>query len=252
MRDDAPYCIIYRLKRQTCAVSWGEGVNYPIGQINHRYLGSSVYTMLREALITGRLKPDDRLRIRELAAQVGTSVTPVRDAILQLAKEQALILKTPRDIRVPQLTSAQFIEIRTLRVSLEGSGALHAAALMTPSKLAELDANITQNLQAIDDNDLSAALRLNSEFHLMLAQMADMPLLSQFIGSLWMRTGPLIAQAYAHFSHQMAIEHHQEVVAALRLQNGAAAQHAIAQDILDGSDTMLAFIEHEEENAEAA
>ncbi len=188
MHDDASYCIICRLKRQECAVTRGECVNYPIVQINHSYLGSSVYTMLREALIMGRLKPDDQLRIRELATQVGTSVTPVRDAILQLAKERVLILKTPRDIRVPQLTSAQFIEIRTLRVSLEGSG-----ALMTPSKLAELDANVTQNLQAIDDNDLSAALRLNSEFHLILAQMADMPLLSQFIGSLLMRTGPLIA-----------------------------------------------------------
>ena len=248
MRDDASYCIISPSGRQDYALYWGECVNYPIGQINHSYLGSSVYTMLREALIMGRLKPDDRLRIRELAAQVGTSVTPVRDAILQLAKEQALILKTPRDIRVPQLTTAQFIEIRTLRVSLEGTGALHAAALMTPNTLAELEANIAQNLQAIDDNDLGAALRLNSEFHLMLAHMSNMPLLSQFIGSLWMRTGPLIAQAYAHFSHQMAIEHHQEVLTALRQQDGRAAQHAIQHDILDGSDTMLAFIEHAEEN----
>lgn len=203
--------------------------------------------MLREALIMGRLKPDDRLRIRELAAQLGTSVTPVRDAILQLAKEQALVLKTPRDIRVPHLTLEQFIEIRTLRVSLEGSAALHAALLMTPDKLGELDSNIAQNLQAIADNDLSAALRLNSGFHLMLAQMADMPLLSQFIGSLWMRTGPLIAQAYGHFSRQMAIEHHQDVVAALRQQDGAAAQHAIQQDILDGSETMLPFISRAEE-----
>ncbi len=69
---------------------YGELLNYPINSINHAYLGSSVYATLREALITGRLKPNDRLRIRELAEQVGTSVTPVRDAILQLAKEQAL------------------------------------------------------------------------------------------------------------------------------------------------------------------
>lgn len=224
------------------------GVNYPIGQINHSYLGSSVYTMLREALIMGRLKPDDRLRIRELAAQVGTSVTPVRDAILQLAKEQALVLKTPRDIRVPQLTLDEYLEIRTLRVTLEGSGAQHAAALMTPQALALLEENVRQNLNAIDANDLGDALRLNSEFHLSLAQLAQMPLLSQFIGSLWMRTGPLIAQAYAHFSHQMAIEHHQEVLAALRKRDGRAAQDAIQRDILDGSDTMLDFIAQAQEN----
>ncbi|MGL9734355.1 MAG: hypothetical protein ACR5LD_09080 [Symbiopectobacterium sp.] len=70
---------------------------------------------------------------------------------------------------------------------------------MRSSKLTKLDANIMQNHQEIDDNDLSAALRFNSEFHLMLANMVDMLLPSQFIGSLWMRTGPLIAQAYAYF-----------------------------------------------------
>lgn len=71
-------------------------MNYPINAISHHYLGSSVYSTLREALISGRLKPNDRLRIRELAEQVGTSVTPVRDAILQLAKEQALEMRTPK------------------------------------------------------------------------------------------------------------------------------------------------------------
>ncbi|AOR65493.1 GntR family transcriptional regulator [Pectobacterium wasabiae] len=217
-------------------------MNYPIGQINHSYLGSSVYTMLREALITGQFKPDDRLRIRELAAQVGTSVTPVRDAILQLAKEQALVLKTPRDIRVPQLTEDQFKEIRTLRLALEGTGAELAAAHITPKMLKQIDENIHQNRLAIDEKNLREALRLNSEFHLFLAQAARMPLLTQFIGSLWMRTGPLIAQAYAHFSVQMAIEHHEDVLTALQQRDASAARQAIQSDILDGSETMLAFI----------
>ena len=53
-------------------------MNYPIEGLNHSYLGSGVYALLREALITGRFKPDDRLRIRDLAQQLGTSVTPVR------------------------------------------------------------------------------------------------------------------------------------------------------------------------------
>ncbi|PWC12790.1 GntR family transcriptional regulator [Brenneria roseae subsp. americana] len=222
-------------------------MNYPIGQINHSYLGSSVYTMLRDALIVGRLKPDDRLRIRELAAQVGTSVTPVRDAILQLSKEQALVLKTPRDIRVPQLTEEQFMEIRTLRLALEGTGAELAAKRIAPQDLERMAVNIQLNRQAIEKNNLSDALQLNSEFHLLLAQTAQMPLLSQFIGSLWMRTGPLIAQAYAHFSLKMAIEHHYDVLSALRQRDSQAARQSIQEDILDGSEAMLAFIAVEQQ-----
>jgi DNA-binding GntR family transcriptional regulator len=75
----------------------------PLDTITHTNLGSNVYLQLRNALITGGLKPDDRLRIRELAVQLDTSVTPVCDPILQLAKEKALVLKTPKDLRVPVL-----------------------------------------------------------------------------------------------------------------------------------------------------
>ena len=114
-------------------------MSYPFDAITHTYLGSNVYSKLRNALITGGLKPDDRLRIRELASQLGTSVTPVRDAILQLAKEKALVLKTPKDIRVPVLDSAAYLEIRTLRLNLEGLGAETAARLATSNDLKRIE-----------------------------------------------------------------------------------------------------------------
>jgi DNA-binding GntR family transcriptional regulator len=129
---------------------------YPIQTLNHSYLGSGIYELLREALITGRFQPDDRLRIRDLAEQLGTSVTPVRDAILQLAKEQALILKTPRDIRVPILTAAQYGEIRSIRLALEGLAAETAAALVTDSELADRKP-ASNNIAAINAQDLQAA-----------------------------------------------------------------------------------------------
>lgn len=217
-------------------------MSYPLNAITHTYLGTNVYTQLRNALITGGLKPDDRLRIRELAAQLGTSVTPVRDAILQLAKEKALVLKTPKDIRVPVLDSAAYLEIRTLRLNLEGLGAETAARVATSADLKRIDSNIQLNLAAIKSNDLPQALRLNSEFHFLIAEAARMPLLRGYLDSLWMRAGPLIAQAYAHFSLTMAIEHHVEVLDALRNQDAAAAKHAIQTDILDGNQKMLEFI----------
>lgn len=217
-------------------------MSYPLDTIAHTYLGSNVYSQLRNALITGGLKPDDRLRIRELAAQLGTSVTPVRDAILQLAKEKALVLKTPKDIRVPVLDREAYLEIRTLRFNLEGLGAEAAANVATEADITRIDTNIQLNLQAIERHDVPEALRLNSEFHFLIAEAARMPLLRGYLDSLWMRTGPLIAQAYAHFSLTMAIEHHVEVLSALRQKDAAAARHAIQTDIMDGNQKMLEFI----------
>lgn len=220
----------------------GEQVSYQPGPIEHFYLGSSVYAALRQALITGQLKPDARLRIRELAAQMGTSVTPVRDAILQLAKEQALEMRTPKDIRVPVLNQEQYLEIRTLRLELEGLCAQRAAKHITPSILQELTVNIRGNIRAITEEDLTNALRLNSEFHLMMARSAQMPLLSNFVDRLWMRVGPLIAQAYRQLPQQKTIGHHQELLVALRRQDSDAAETAIRADIEDCHQTLLAFI----------
>ncbi|WP_226093419.1 GntR family transcriptional regulator [Dickeya oryzae] len=217
-------------------------MNYPIASINRTGLSSGVYATLRDALITGQFKPNDRLRIRELAAQLGTSVTPVRDAILQLSKEQALELRTPRDIRVPALTLDQYLEIRTLRLAIEGMGAENAARCVTPRALAQVEENIEYNKAAIKRGDFTEALRLNSEFHLLLAHTAQMPLLCSFIDSLWMRTGPLIAQAYSHFSERMAVGHHQEVLVALKNTDPVAARLAIQADIQDGHQKMVEFI----------
>ncbi|MBB4862775.1 DNA-binding GntR family transcriptional regulator [Pseudomonas nitritireducens] len=227
-------------------------MNYPIDGLNHSYLGSGVYALLREALVTGRFKPDDRLRIRDLAQQLGTSVTPVRDAILQLAKEQALVLKTPRDIRVPLLSREQYLEIRSIRVALEGLAAETAAERASDGQLDELEANIRENLDAIHADDMVLALKLNQAFHFALADIAGMPLLRAFLDSLWMRTGPLIAQAYADFSERMAIEHHWDVLRALRERNGPGAREAIHADLLDGSEKMLEFIAQTEEPEQEA
>lgn len=220
-------------------------MNYPIENLKHSYLGSGIYGLLREALITGRFQPNDRLRIRDLAEQLGTSVTPVRDAILQLAKEQALVLQTPRDIRVPMLTSRQYLEIRSIRLALEGLAAETAASLVTPQQLERLEACIRDNLAAIQDNNLATALTHNHEFHYALTEIAGMPVLSSLLDGLWMRTGPLIARAYSSFNERMAIDHHWEVLAALKNKDGAAAREAICADILDGSQKMLEYVQLE-------
>lgn len=63
-------------------------MNHPLDSLVHVNLGKSVYAMLREALAAGRFQPNDRLRIRELALQLGTSVTPVRDAMLRWCRKR--------------------------------------------------------------------------------------------------------------------------------------------------------------------
>ncbi|MCV6395451.1 FCD domain-containing protein, partial [Pseudomonas aeruginosa] len=81
------------------------------------------------------------------------------------------------------------------------------------------------------------------QFHYALTTIARMPVLAGLLDSLWMRTGPLIARAYGNFNERMAIDHHWEVLDALKRRDGAAARAAICRDILDGNEKMLEYIE---------
>ncbi|TKI03503.1 GntR family transcriptional regulator [Martelella alba] len=216
-------------------------MSYPISTIAHVGLGGSVYASLREALITGRFLPDSPLRIRELAAQLGTSVTPVRDAILQLAKEQALEMRTPKDIRVPRLSAAQYAEIRQLRLELEGLGAQTAAERISEEELRRLAENLRLHRQAAESGCSEEALRLNGEFHLLVAGSARLPLLVKMIDMLWMRAGPLMARVCAWSAKPLDLGRHEALYQALRAGDAMAARDAMQGDIDDGNRMMTAF-----------
>lgn len=206
--------------------------------IDRENLGDIVYNKLSAALIEGALRPNDRLRIRELAQQLGTSVTPVRDAILRLVQDQVLVIRGLRDIRVPSLSLAQYKEIRDLRIELEGLAAERAALNARPADVKELEKLIRVNETAIRKGDIAAAIVINQQFHLRLPAIAGMPMLAAILKRLWMQMGPLISELYEAGGRSM-IEYHYPVLDAVRSGAGAAARQAITQDILLGGEVIL-------------
>ena len=225
---------------------------YQLDHLSHSNLGKSVHARLREALAAGRFRPNERLRIRELALQLGTSVTPVRDAMLQLVQEEALVLRSPRDFRVPMLSEARYLEIRALRVELEGLGAAMAARHIDAATLAQLEQLLLANQEAIARQDLAGALQCNQAFHLGLAQASGMPTLKRFVDHLWMQIAPLIAAGYAAFTPTMRVGHHRAILDALHARDGEAARQAMARDILDGGAQMLAYVRQMEQAGTAS
>nr|WP_246500900.1 GntR family transcriptional regulator [Azospirillum rugosum] len=208
----------------------------------HDNLGSTIYQKLCEALMKGAFKPGDRLRIRDLAERLGTSVTPVRDAILRLVQDQALVLRSPRDIRVPMLTRAVYLEIRDIRVNLEGLAAERAAQQATPAQVRALDQLLARNEEAIRADDTPLATELNQMFHFALADIADMPVLRDILRRLWLQMGPLIADVYGGAGRTM-IDHHYPLMDAIRRHDGPAAARAIQADILLASGPILERID---------
>lgn len=95
-----------------------------------------VYRQLKELIISGELKPGDRLLEYEIAAQLNTSKTPIREAIRELAAEGLVIHEKRKKITVVDFTGDDIREILTLRAELEAF-----AIRLTADKFSEADFN---------------------------------------------------------------------------------------------------------------
>lgn len=201
-------------------------------------LGDTVYARLSDALIKGRFAPDARLTIREIAQSLGTSVTPVRDAILRLIQDEALVQRSAREVRVPIITPDRYLEIRLIRLKLEGLAARETALKAQPSDIERLRDLIAQNERAICEQNWAEALELNQTFHFALADIADMVVLRGILHRIWLQMGPLIASSY-EAGGRIMIDHHHAVVTAIERRDPDAAERAISDDIVGAGKLIL-------------
>jgi DNA-binding GntR family transcriptional regulator len=198
--------------------------------VKRENLGESVYARLSEALVQGRFPPDHRFTIRELADSLGTSVTPVRDALLRLSQDGALEQRSPRDLRVPILSVARYEEITAIRIRLEGLAARECALQAGPEDVARLERVDRDKAAALAAGAWPEAIMANQQFHFALAEIGRMEVLRATLQRLWLQMGPLIA-AYYQAGGGLRDDRHKDILAAVRAKDAEAAERAIALDI---------------------
>jgi len=214
-----------------------------VERIEHGTLGKRVYRELRELLIAGQVAPGDRLSLRGLAAQLGTSPMPVREAVYRLLAEQAVQVLPNRTIIVPMMTSTRFRELRRIRLALEGLAVEVAAGAITPEELATAACH-NEAFVFAPTEDTSTIVRANKDFHFAIYAAARMPVLMQMIEGLWTQAGPVInfdiRSGSARIADRVARRHHARALDALMRGDAAMARAAIVADIDEAGDFILA------------
>jgi DNA-binding GntR family transcriptional regulator len=205
-------------------------------------LSSQIYLRLRQELMSARLHPGDRLKIRDLAQQLGTSETPVREAIFQLVKDGALEMKPGYYIRVRRISLKEYLELRDIRLVLEPYAASKAMPHIDEPFLKTLEDIHYKLIEAERTKDYAAALQHNYDFHFAVHRKSEMPHLIEMIERLWIQAGPLLSLLYPHGHPTYEGQHqHVNVIAALRAKDEAALRHAFEQDLIEGG---RKFVEH--------
>ena len=208
-------------------------------------LSNQAYQQIRKALMVGELKPGQRLSGREIAVRLGISLTPVREALLQLVAEGVLDARAGQSITVPRPSRAVYAELRDIRLEVEGLAASRAAACISAEAIADLAAVHDQLVRAWKARDYGAALRHNEAFHLGLARASAMPRLFRVVESLWAQSGPFLNFLYNGPEGWPASKKphgHLKVLEALRRRDASAARSAIVEDIVSGGAGLMACL----------
>jgi len=203
-----------------------------------------VYRQLRERLMRGMLKPHQRLRIRELATALGTSETPVREAIFQLVRDGGLELKPHHYIRVRRLSLAEYMELRDIRLLLEPLAAERAVGNIDRAAIDRLAAIHKTLIAAEERRDYDTAVQANFDFHFGIYLRSGMPQLIGLLENMWIQVGPLLTHLYPHGHPTYDGRHqHEHVLNALMERDAAALAAAIRDDMIEGGRNFVRHLE---------
>lgn len=199
-------------------------------------LQERVYLSLRKGISQGNFGPGEVLTIRTLAATLGTSAMPVREALQRLVAEKALIQQSNRSVSVPPFTVDGHRELIRIRTTIESLATRWAALRADDTLVAELGEANAAMREAVKRGDADAVLNANRDFHFTLYAAAQMPQLFDIIQGLWLRTGPYLGAAIRvipgadeHFLTGTII--HERVIAAIARRDPTAAARALSLDL---------------------
>ncbi|ECG8591556.1 GntR family transcriptional regulator [Salmonella enterica subsp. salamae] len=162
----------------------------------HISLTTQVENGLKHQLSIGALKPGARLITKNIAQELGISITPVREALLRLVSSSALAVAPAQAFMVPELSLERLIEINTIRTSLEEMAVAAAAGKIVPEREQALNTLLDTFHQALESGVMEDILLANRAFRFTIYQYADMPTLYGIIEQLWVRLGPSLHFLY--------------------------------------------------------
>jgi DNA-binding GntR family transcriptional regulator len=198
---------------------------------------------LRELILRGDLQAGARLGEVELAARLGVSRTPVRQALTHLAAEGLVELVPNRGARVNSWSVAELEGVFDLRTSLEPRLTALAVPKAGPEDtavIAELAAEMLEVGSPGPAQNLDAMVPLNRRFHDRLITLADHPALASALATA-VRT-PIVARnfhTYDDASLRRSLAHHVEIVDAVRAGDPEWAQAVMTAHIRNARAVMV-------------
>ncbi|MEW2304477.1 GntR family transcriptional regulator [Streptomyces sp. NPDC006655] len=193
---------------------------------------------IKQMITAGDLLPGQQLRQEHMAAALGVSRLPVREALRQLVADGLVVHVHHVGFAVARLSRSEFDQVYLMRRLLE-TEVIRSLPRPTPAQLAEIEALAEEVERAAADLDLPRMRTLNSRFHMAIFGLSDLSLVVGEIKRIWTWALPYHSvYLYDGAGRARILAEHKEMVIAL----GAGDTQRLA-DLMDahraGSEAQL-------------
>lgn len=207
-------------------------------------LSDDVATYVRDLIVSGQVRAGDYLRLENLADQLGTSVTPVREALVSLRGEGFVVLQPRRGFVVSPFTKQDVLDIYQVQGYLAGELAARACNNLGEDAIAALVA-IQEDLEAAHRRDDAQQVeRFNHHFHRAINQAAASPKLTQFLVTAT-RYSPRLFFAQIAGWTQASADDHRGIIEAFTNSSPEQARSAMTTHVTNAGDLLTSHLEAE-------
>lgn len=143
-----------------------------------------VFNTLREAILKGELKPGERLMELQLAAKLGVSRTPIREAIRMLEQEGLAVTIPRKGAEVARMTEKDMEDVLEIREALDELAAKIACTRMTEDQLKQLEMIKETFVESTRSHDVKRIAEADVSFHDVIYEATGNPKLVSMLNNL--------------------------------------------------------------------
>ena len=197
-------------------------------------------SMLRDALANGTYGAGERLTAARLAKELGLSMTPVREALIELANEGLVEISPHRGARVAEIAPAQLSEVYLARSILEPAATRIAVPELSKPAIETLRRLHKEFIEAAEAKHAAALLSLNERFHFTIYDAAGSTLLNRLIRTVW-SSSPNDTFRLIPGRAERSVKDHTAILRALSSGDPQRAEAAMRSHISDSLDLIMSY-----------
>ncbi|MFI5896511.1 GntR family transcriptional regulator [Actinoplanes sp. NPDC051513] len=205
-------------------------------------LSEEVAAALRERIMSGELRPGARVRLEEVAAQLGVSITPVREALLTLRGEDMVVLEPRKGYVVAPLSKQDVVDLFQLQGDIAGELAARVAERITDAQLDELTVANRALVRAARARKIEDVERLEYEFHRTINRLAEARKLSWFLHTATRYTPARFYASDQAWRDSMRTDH-DLLLEAFADRRPAAARTLMTSHFTNGADLLIKHLD---------